>query len=351
MSQARTDEERKSFEAREWEKAVSGGGSHRKGNMRLFGDIRLLRFKLSKGPKRFLTFHPKETPLASFRIGRTAWAVVRQNGELEERQVPIASEANALVRVKLAASRVFHAPEIFLKGLFRKRRKYSHFLLLGCNCELAYRFVRANGFLDSTFFAWASAGDCKGLVAVLRRFDDVFAGDMDFDPTANDLFVCAATGVVTHSRYNPKDGGRASDRKASDIESEKAEVRSRMAHLREKFRRQLQDDEPTLAVVKLRPEECPEADARIKALDAQLREMGGRNFTILAVCRKADARHFPKEHPGYFLRTVSSYNPEWKAATEQLGDRTGWTVIWREFAPMRKIVQHKTYKFDSEGGR
>lgn len=350
MSQDRTGEECKSFEAREWEKAVSGGGSHRKGNVRLLGGIRLLRFKLSKGPKRFLTFHPKETPLASFRMGRTAWAIVRQKGELEERQVPISSEANALVRAKLAASRVFHAPEIFFKGLFRKRKKYSHFLLLGCNCELAYRFLRANGFLDSTFFAWASAGDCKGLVAVLRRFDDVFAGDMDFAPTANDLFVCSATGVVTHSRYNSKIHGEDSGRSAADVESEKAEVRSRMAHLREKFRIQLQDDEPTLAVVKMRPEECPEGDERIKALAAQLREMGGRNLTILVVCRKSDVRHFPKEHPGYFLRTVSSYNPEWKAATEQFGDRAGWTVIWREFAPARRIVQHKTYKFDAEGG-
>ncbi len=106
MSSELTDEERRSIETREWEKVVAGGGCHRKGNVRLFGDVRLLRFKLSKGPKRFLTFHPKETPLATFKLGRTAWAVVRQDGELEERQVPIASEANALVRVKLAVSRV-----------------------------------------------------------------------------------------------------------------------------------------------------------------------------------------------------------------------------------------------------
>ena len=346
MSGAPTDEERHSAEARDWESVVAGGGCHRKGNVRLFGGIRLLRFKLSRGPRRFLTYHPKETPLATFRLGRTAWAVVRQNGELEERQVPIASEANSLVRARLAVSRVLHAPVIFLKGLFRKRKKYSHFLLLGFNCELAYRFIRANGFLDSTFFAWASAGDCRGLVAALRRFDDVFSGEMTFDPSASDIFICSNTGTAAHSRYTPKGGGADPARKASDIESEKAELRSRMAHLREKFRRQLRDDEPTLAVIKLRPEECPEGDARLRALGAQLRERGGRNFSLLAVCRRADAVHFPKEHPEYYLRTVSSYNPEWKAATEQYGDRAGWTVIWREFAPARKLVQHKTYKFE-----
>lgn len=346
MSGAPTDEERHSAEARDWESVVAGGGCHRKGNVRLFGGIRLLRFKLSRGPRRFLTYHPKETPLATFRLGRTAWAVVRQNGELEERQVPIASEANLFVRAKLAVSRVVDAPVIFARGLFRRRKKFSHFLLLGYNCELAYRFVRANGFLDSTFFAWASAGDSRDIVAALRRFDDVFSGEMTFAPSASDMFICSNTGIVAHSRYTPKGGGADPGRKASDIESEKAELRSRMAHLREKFRRQLRDDEPTLAVVKLRPEECPEGDARIKALGAQLREMGGRNFSILAVCRRADAVHFPKEHPEYYLRTVSSYNPEWKAATEQYGDRAGWTVIWREFAPAVKLVQHKTYKFE-----
>ena len=80
MSTELTDEERRSNETREWEKVVAGGGCHRKGNVRLFGTVRFLRFKLSKGPKKFLTFHPKETPLATFRLGRTAWAVVRQNG-------------------------------------------------------------------------------------------------------------------------------------------------------------------------------------------------------------------------------------------------------------------------------
>ena len=155
--------------------------------------------------------------------------------------------------------------------------------------------------------------------------------------------------MLTHSRYNPKGGGKSSDRKASDIESEKAEVRSRMAYLREKFYRQLRDEEPTLAVVKMRSEECSEGDARLRALDEQLRAMGGRNYSLLAICQKADAVHFPKEHPSYLLRTVSSYNPEWRAVTEQMGDRVGWTLIWHEFAPMRVLVQHKTYKFD--GGR
>ena len=349
MNAVKAGEDSRSIEAREWDRVVAGGSGHRKGNVRLFGDVRLLRFKLSKGPRRLLSFHPKERPLATFRIGRTAWAVVRQEGELEERQVPIASEVNTLVRVKLAVRRVLQAPVIFIRGLFRKKKKYSHFLLLGYNCELAYRFLRANGFLDSTFFAWSGAGDCKGLVNALRRFDEVFAGDMNLGYTANDIFECAATGVLTHSRYNPKGGGKSSDRKASDIESEKAEVRSRMAYLREKFYRQLRDEEPTLAVVKMRSEECSEGDARLRALDEQLRAMGGRNYSLLAICQKADAVHFPKEHPSYLLRTVSSYNPEWRAVTEQMGDRVGWTLIWHEFAPMRVLVQHKTYKFD--GGR
>ena len=350
MNSPQTDESRRLFEAHEWDRVASGGGCHRKGNVHLFGDVRLLRFKLSREFRRSLLFHPNETPLATFKVGRTAWAVVRQHGELEERQIPIASEANDFVRVRLAVMRVLQAPRILLGGLFRKRRRFSHFLLLGYNCELAYRFVKANGFLDSTFFAWSSIGDCKGLVEAQRRFGEVFAGEMSFDPTASDMFRCDATGVVTHSRYNPKGSGRSAARTVSDVESEKAEVRSRMAHLREKFYRQLRDEEPTLAVYKMRPEECADGDSRIRALIAQLREMGGRNFSLLVVCRRADAAHFPSEHPDYFLRTVSGYNPDWRAATEQLGDRVGWMLIWREFVPAHVLVQHKTYKFEEGHG-
>ena len=338
-----------SAEANAWNRVASGGGSHRKGNVRLFGDLRLLRFKLSKQFCRELSFHPRETPLVTFRLRRTAWAVVRQNGELEERQVPIASEANAFVRVRLAVARAFQMPRIHIGGLFRKRRTFSHFLLLGHNCELAYRFLKANGFLDSTFFAWTSVWDCKGLMNALRHFDELFTGKMSFDPTASDMFVDSETGVSTHSRYNPKGGG-STVRKPADIESEKAEIRSRMAHLREKFYRQLRDNEPTLAVIKMRSEDCLEGDRHARALIEQLQKMGGRNFSLLVICRKADAVHFPAEHPGYLLRTVSGYNPEWKAATEQFGDRVGWMLIWREFAPAKRLVQHKTYKFEERRG-
>ena len=350
MTAPQTDEERRRFEAHEWNRVASGGGSHRKSNVRIFGDVRLLRFKIPRGGRGALPFHPKETPLTAIRFGRTAWAFVRQRGELEERQIPIASEANVVVRIRLAVARALQMPCILIGGLFRKRRKFSHFLLLGYNCELAYRFLKANGFLDSTFFAWTSTWDCKGLMNALCHFDELFAGEMNFDPTASDMFVDAATGVSTHSRYNPRAVGGASDRKAADIESEKAEVRSRMAHLREKFCRQLRDDEPTLAVIKMRPEDCPAGDRHARELVEQLCRMGGSNFSLLVVCRKADAGHFPSEHPGYFLRTVSSYNPEWKATTEQFGDRVGWMLIWREFAPAHVLVQHKTYKFEDGHG-
>ena len=45
-------------------------------------------------------------------------------------------------------------------------------------------------------------------------------------------------------------------------------------------------------------------------------------------------------------RPVAEYNPDWRAATELSGDRLGWMKIWREFVPLKKLVQHKTYKFE-----
>ena len=133
---------------------------------------------------------------------------------------------------------------------------------------------------------------------------------------------------------------------SADLEGVKAELRSRAAHLREKFYRQLSDDEPTLAVIKMKPEDCPKGDYHAHRFLDRLREMGGRNLELLVVCQRADAVHFPAEHPDYFLRTVSRYNPDWQVATEQLGDRLGWNLIWREFAPSHVLSQHKKYKFD-----
>ena len=342
----RSDEERNRYEAREREKIIACGSSYRKGNYRLFGDIRLIRFKIPRESKCALGLHPNETPLATFRSGRMAWAVVRQHGEFEDGQLPLASDMNAIVRVRLAVRRVLQFPIIFLRGLFLRRKRFAHFLLLGYNYEAAYRFIMKNGFLDSTFFAWTDTGDCAGTARALQHFDELFTGELRFASNGRDLFVDVATGVVAYSRYSPKHGEAITIKKASDIESEKAELRSRMAHLRDKFYRQLRDDEPTLAVVKMRQDDCPKGDYHAHRFLERLREMGGRNLQLLVICQKADAVHFPAEHPDYFLRTVSRYNPDWLVTTEQVGDRFGWTMIWKEFAPLHVMAQSKKYKFD-----
>ena len=103
---------------------------------------------------------------------------------------------------------------------------------------------------------------------------------------------------------------------------------------------------PTLAVVKMPSSDCREGDSYAHQFIEQIREMGGRNFQMLVVCQKKDAACFPPEHPDYFLRTVSRFNPDWQIATEQRGDRYGWNLIWREFAPAKIMVQKKKYKFD-----
>ena len=136
---------------------------------------------------------------------------------------------------------------------------------------------------------------------------------------------------------------------AADCEAEKAELRSRAAHLREKFYRQLRDDEPTLAVMKIGPSDSLRGDEFARRVVERMSAMGGRNFRLLVVCQKADAGCFPAEHPDYELRTVAQFSSDWNAASELDGDRLGWMKIWMEFAPARKIVQNKTYKFQKKG--
>ena len=204
----------------------------------------------------------------------------------------------------------------------------------------------ANGFLDATFFAWTSAWTCDTTLDALRHFDSLFTGELAFSGDG-DLFVDVPTGLSMHSRH--RSDADASASALYDVESEKAELRSRTAHLREKFYRQLRDDEPTLAVVKISASDASRGDEFARLLVGQLKEMGGRNLRLLVVCQKADAACFPFDHQDYDLRTVSEFSPDWNAATELAGDRLGWMKIWREFAPAHRIVQHKTYKFQEKG--
>ena len=327
-------------------KSVSGGW-HRKGNVRIWGDLRLLRFKVRRDAAKDAPLHGSETALKTLRFGRTVWMLVRQSGPLEILQMPSASQSNALMHARWALRRAVHPVALFFWALTVRRRRFSHFLLLGYNCEMAYRFLMANGFLDSTLFAWAACWGPDIMMDALSRFDDICAGELAF-AGATDLFIDVETGVFTHSRLKVDPSSPSG---TADAEASKAELRSRMAHLREKFLRQLRDDEPTLAVVKISPSELRAADEYVRSLVDWLRRMGGRNFRMLAVCQKADAWAFPESHPDYELRTVSAYNPDWCPATELQGDRLGWTKIWREFAPARRIVQDKEYKFQKGGRR
>ena len=325
--------------------AADSNGWHRKGNCPLLGSIRLIRFKVRKNAGEDIPLHSRETLVKAFRMGRSVWAVVRQHGLLDVSQVPRLSETNVLVRVKHAFARITHSLVLFLWGLTVKRRKFGHFLLLGYNCETAFRFLMANGFLDATFFAWSGSWTCDVTLDALRRFDSLFTGDMLFTGDG-DLFIDVATGLSMHSRHKAVSGSSAV---AEDLEEEKAELRSRAAHLREKFYRQLRDDESTLAVIKLSPSDCPKGDEYAHLLLEQMKAMGGKNLSLLVVCQEEDAVWFPSAHPDYEVRTVREFSPDWNAASEIDGDRLGWMKIWREFAPARKIVQHKTYKFQRKG--
>ena len=331
----------------EWGKSMSGGW-HRKCNRRLFGSVRLLRFKIRKHAPAAIPLHGRETRICSLRLGRNAWVVVRQRGPLQLSQMPRANDENVLVGLRLALARILQAPLLLLHGLRVKRKKFEHFLMLGYNCELAYRFIMANGFLDSTFFAWAGEWRFGIMLDALRHFDALFTGELAF-VGGGDLLVDVNTGISMHARQGNGYGSSSQD--GADLEAAKDELRSRARHLREKFYRQLRDDETTLAVVKMGSCDCPRGDSNARELVEQLKRMGGRNFRLLVICQKADARFFPKDHPDYDLRTVACFNPDWIVASEHVGDRLGWMRIWREFAPARKIVQNKTYKFQKKDPR
>ncbi len=320
-------------------------GWHRKGNTRLWGNIRILRFKYRSGSANDIPLHSRETLLKSLRMGHSVWAIVRQHGPLDFTQVPRTSETNTSVKLKRALAKAVLPLLKAFWSMTVRRRKFAHFLLLGYNCEIAYRFLGANGFLDSTFFAWAGCWGPDIMLDAMSRFDEICKGDLAF-AGATDVFIDVSTGVMMHARFKVETKAPTHE---ADAEAAKSEIRARMGHLREKFYSQLRDEKPTLAVVKINPSERLVGDEFARGIVERLKAMGGRNFRLLVVCQKADAAFFPKEHPDYELRTVAKFNPDWSPATDIYGDRFGWTRIWHEFAPEVRIAQNKTYKFQKKG--
>ena len=226
-----------------------------------------------------------------------------------------------------------------------KAKKYDHVVTIGYNCEMAFRFFDYYKFVDSTLFTWTGSEDWAKLISQVDRF---FTGEILPPTKTYPLYRCGNTGACAHGRAPQSTWSSGKPIPEGLVEREIADIRSRMAHLREKTLGYLRDEKSVLVSYKMRPSDSgpgkagPCADAILAALEG----VGARNMTFLVICEDRYRPNFPKRHPGYELRSVLEFNPETDSTIRNLGDRYGWRIIFDEFRP--KTIKAQAHKFKFE---
>ena len=227
----------------------------------------------------------------------------------------------------------------------RRCQKFDRFVILGFNCEPAFRFFTRWGFLDPSLFAWANSGDLMRLSNALMEFSRLGAEGFDFHPVSR-MWKCRASGIYFHGKMKacPEDPEPTEAQLAADRD----DLTERIRHLKAKFLAYARSDASTLFVYRLGKEASePALDNKIKLLERALSGLGAKNVQLLFVCERK-ALHLMPAGANRIFRAVSRFNPPDDVTNRKKGDPSGWRRIYDEFAPARIIPKAHAFKFESE---
>lgn len=225
----------------------------------------------------------------------------------------------------------------------RHQRKFEQVAFLGATCEGAFRFYCRWKFLDSSLFAWSGTMSVTRLADVLSDLSQLGTGDFSLCPNTL-IWRCANTGFAFHGKYKgvekPTDAELAADRE---------DLRSRLAHLKEKFVRYLTNEKPTLFVYRIAEKDEKSSDLAVKfaKLEAAFDGLGARNWTILAICEREYLPNMPIGSVKHTVfRAVNRFNPTDDVTNRRKGDPSGWQRIFTEFAPQHLLKKAHAFKFE-----
>ena len=256
------------------------------------------------------------------------------------------------------AKSVFQYRLLKLRRSFEKRFGFLHILTwprtgehvdqilpLGTNCEVAFRFYRQWGFLDSSLFAWAQSVDLETLTAALRDLDRIFSGGTEFDRNSF-MWKCSVTGLYFHGYF--KFAPNTPPPGAAELDADRTALHGRIRHLRDKFRDYVANEKSTLFVHRLCPKDAaaPDLDRRLAALEQVLADrLAARNWRLLVVCEEKERARMP-EGPNRLFRTVRAFSPPDRVTDPNAGDSRGWRAIFTEFAPTKILPKAHGFKFE-----
>lgn len=238
---------------------------------------------------------------------------------------------------------LFHLAGIVAARL--RQQKIEQIIPIGTNCETTFRFFRRWGFVDSSLFAWAQTFNLSTLSGALDRMDTLPSGDFSYYEKAN-MWRHETTGTYFHGKMRHRPGSQPPS--AAELGADLEDLRGRLGHLVEKFRKYAANDKDTLFVHKLSDEDAasPELAARLDMLEASIVRLGAQNWKLLVVCRKCDAEKMPRPSAHRLYRSVKAFNPGENVTCAKTGDPAGWNAIFTEFAPAHILPKSHNFKFE-----
>ena len=213
---------------------------------------------------------------------------------------------------------------------------------LGYNCEVSFQIEKFKGAIDSSLFSWAYLLDDTKFLQALENVDDIFMNGIHFHMTTDDMFYDEKYDITFHGR-TPKnvmfdEDGNIKDQVAYDECI--AELKSRLAHLKEKFKKDFMSEDEKIYLRKI--EIVPEQDGNVnwgrvidfinnlKAFFEKRVSQGGYKLIIIIERKFMTPELKAMEDDKLYLRTVDWLAPFYD--TKNGADDESWRRILEEFS-------------------
>ena len=210
---------------------------------------------------------------------------------------------------------------------------------LGMNCEVSFQIEKYVKEFQSSLFSWAFVMDDDLFLEALNHIDDVFENEIRFHMPTDDMFLDEKYQITFHGR-TPKeklfdDNGEIKDRHLYDGTVE--ELKSRLAHLKDKFKQELLSEDENIYIKKILIEPNLEVWGGqerliriIENLSDYFIKLRTRNKLIVVLESKyCSAKIKELEGNGLYIRCVDFFAPV--DNTKDGADNDGWRKIFLEF--------------------
>lgn len=229
-------------------------------------------------------------------------------------------------------------------------RTYDHVFSLGFNCEVAFQFLKYNGFLESNIFNWFYTDSSQSLQKALNSFDTV---GKDFVPDVKvRLWKDSSHSLWFHGRGNHHIWRESSE--SALLEADREELISRATYLKEKFLRLAQSNDYILFVYKPSMKELVEPSeitANVIAINKALIDIGFKRFDFMVIVTH-DVHSLIKKQlelsgadAGIIVESIEFHAPI-SSVTEGPYDIKGWRRIWSQYRSGYQVARKKKYKFE-----